>query len=113
MASPCIRHLISSSQSGILQSGILQPRDPVDRRDERLPGAALRGQHLLTFLRQAIVAAAALPGLLHPASLEPAALFETIEQRIEGCDVEAQDSVRTHLNQFPDLITMARAGFNQ
>jgi hypothetical protein len=48
-------------RAGPLGSGMLDPGDAVDRRDEILPAAALRAQHPAAGRGQAVVAAAALP----------------------------------------------------
>src|SRR5262249_11058160 len=93
--------LISRSHSGMFGSG-----DAIDGRHKRLPGAALRRQHLLAFGSQFVITPPPLPGLLHPSPFDPAALLQPIQKRIERSDVEAQLTLRTRLDQFADVIAV-------
>src|SRR5215207_4121511 len=83
-------------------------RDAADGLDELAPGVALRGEYFLPFGRQLVVAAAALPGLLHPAPLNPAPALQTVEQRVERRDVEAQHAARALLDEVADVVAVAR-----
>src|SRR5689334_22860456 len=82
----------------VFQSGMFDTRDAVDRLDELPPAVALGGQHLFPFGRQAVVTAAALAGVLHPAALNPAALLQAVEQGVERGDVETQTAARALLD---------------
>src|SRR5438105_9643986 len=79
------RFLISS-----LNSGILQPRNPAHSCDKRLPGVALRSQHLASRGGQFVVPTTSLALFLRPAPLNPPAVFAPIKERIKRGDVKAQ-----------------------
>src|SRR5262245_59924277 len=91
----------------------LHPRYPVDGLDERPPRVALRCQDVRTGGREAVVAPAALPGLLDPAALDPAAFFEAIQQRIKGCDTERDGTARLRLDQLAQLVAVPRLRLQQ
>src|SRR5689334_10449479 len=55
---------------------LLRLGDAIDRRHERLPGAALRSQHLLALRGQTVIASPALTGFLDPPALNPASPLE-------------------------------------
>ena len=74
--------------------------------DEVLPAAALRGEDLAPDRRQPVVAAAALAGLLDPLPLDPAALLEAVEERVERGDVVAQRAAGARLDQLADLVAV-------
>src|SRR4029077_12660966 len=63
--------------------GVLHAGHLAERRDEPAPVFALIGEDAASGLGDAVVTAPALPGLLDPASLDPAAVFEAVEGRIE------------------------------
>ena len=75
-----------------------------------IPGLALSRQHALTCRRQPIEAAPALARLLDPRPLDPAALFEAIEQRIERIEVEHQPAVRPRFDQLAKLVAVPGSG---
>ena len=81
-------------------------------RDELPPAVALRGENLLPGWREPVVAAATLPRLLHPSATNPAALLQSIKQRIKRSDVEAKRAAGTHLDQLPDVIAVTRTVFD-
>src|SRR5262245_62814930 len=85
----------------------------IDRGHERLPGAALRRQYFPAFGRQFVITPPPLPGLLHPLALDPAALFQPVEQWIERGDVEAQRAARTGFDQFGNLVSVPGPNLNQ
>src|SRR6516165_6942385 len=87
------------SRTSCLKSGMLYLGNTVDGRDEIPPGAALGPQNLLSGSGQPVVTAPALASLVHPASFDPAALFEPVQQRIQRSHVEAHGPARTHLDQ--------------
>src|SRR5262245_53426170 len=102
------RCLISVFHSGMFGSG-----DSTDRGHEGLPCATLRLQHFLPFGRQLVIAPPPLPGLLHPLPLDPAALLQPVEQRIERGDVETQRALRTGLDQLGNLVAVPGPGLNE
>src|SRR5579871_1563359 len=102
------RRRISSFHSGILNSC-----DAAYGGYKLLPALPLFGEHLGSLGRQAIIAAAALAGLFHPAALNPAILFKAVQQRIKGGHVEAEGATGTRFDQFANVITMARLVFDQ
>src|SRR5689334_14542473 len=92
---------------------MVDSRDPADRLGERTPRAALRFEDLRSRCGQGVVAAAALPGLLDPASLDPAAFLEAIQQRIERCHAELEDAVGLGLDQLAQVVAVARLVLEQ
>src|SRR5437870_7144668 len=73
-----------------VHSGMVDSRNETHRVDEDPPGVALAAKDVSAFARKRVEAAPALAGLLHPPALEPAAFFESVQQRIERGDVELQ-----------------------
>src|SRR5215813_8614781 len=102
------RRLVSRFRSDIFRS-----RYTTDGGHKGLPDAALRGQRLLAVFRQFVKTSPPLPGFLHPAAFDPAALFQPVKQEIKRGGVELQHAVRARLDQLADLVTMARAGLQQ
>ncbi len=96
-----------------MHSGMLDSRDPIDGQDKGLPVAALRRQNFLALRSQSVIAPPSLAGLFDPAPLNPAALFQPVQQRIKGCHIEAEHPFRPRLYQFPDLVTVAGPGLDQ
>ena len=64
------------------------------------PPLALLREHLPSLSRQAVIAPAALTGLLHPRAGEPAAALEAIEQGIKGGDLEPERALRPLLDEL-------------
>jgi hypothetical protein len=83
-------------------------RDAVDSLDKHLPATTLRSQNFSPLWRQAVIAPPPLPALLHPSALNPTALFQPIEQRIERRRVEAERPSGTLFDQFADVVAVAR-----
>src|SRR4051812_47884021 len=122
------------------QSGMFPSRDQPDGLDELVPGLALSRQHALPCRRQpikpppalALAAPAqvrrlpprparpfrrnpknrppALARFFDPPPLDPAALSETIEQRIERIEVKPQPPARVRLDQFAKLVAVPGSG---
>src|SRR5262245_18858495 len=90
------------------QSGTFDSRDPTDRVRDLTAGVALRLQHLLAGWREPVVPAPALARLLDPAALDPAALLEAIQQRIERRDAELQHTARARFDQLAEVVAVAR-----
>src|SRR5262245_10811018 len=95
------------------KSGILDARNAIDGGHEFTPRPALRFEDAGARGREAVVAAAALAGLLDPAAVNPAAFFETVEQRIERRDAELEHAAGAQLDQLAEVITMPRLVFNE
>src|SRR5262249_23782497 len=103
--------LISCFHSGMFGSG-----DAIDGSHKRLPGAALRRQHLFAFGRQFVITPPPLTGLLHPSPsrtglpppppFDPPTFPQPIQKRIERSDVESQLALRPRLDQFADVIAV-------
>src|SRR5262249_53314666 len=98
-----------SSRSGSWRiSGRLHAGDAADGSRELAPGGALRREDVGARRREAVIAAAALARLLDPAPLDPAALLEPIEERIQRRDAERQHAAGPRLDQLAQLVAMAR-----
>src|SRR5262245_66242024 len=68
--------------------------DAVDGGDEFAPRAALRLEDAGASGCQAVIPPAALAGLLDPTALDPAALLEPVQQRIQRGDAELEHAAR-------------------
>src|SRR6185312_1234674 len=77
------------------------------------PGITLLLQDLASGGRELVIAAAALACFFHPAALDPAALLQSVQQRIKRGNVEGERAVRLLLNELADFIAVARTGFQQ
>src|SRR5712692_6064657 len=92
---------------------MFRPRDVVHGAHEVAPDAELLLEHFSAVHGQPVITPPALAGLLHPAAVDEAALFEAVEQGIEGSDVEAQDAAGAGVNQLAELIAVPRAVLEQ
>src|SRR5580765_671889 len=116
----------SSSESGatrarirLFQSGMCparrsdlrrpDPRDAVQRREERAPASALRCQHLLSSGGETVEALPPLTALLDPAALNEAAAFEAVQRGVERRDVELKRAVGSLLDQLRELVAVSIA----
>src|SRR2546422_471087 len=52
--------------------------------------------------------AAPLAGFFDPAALNPPALLEAIQQRVERGDAKLEDSLRARLNELAEVVAMPR-----
>src|SRR6186997_1046145 len=91
----------------------LDARDQVDRAHERRPTAALDGKHFAALRGQAVEPAAALAGTFGPASFNPAALLETVEEGIERRHGELERATGALLDQLADVVAVPRAVLDQ
>src|SRR5262245_3293755 len=96
-----------------LQSGMFGPRNSANRFHKRLPSAPLGCEHFFTLRSQAVKPAPPLSFLFDPSPLDPLPFFETVQQRIEGGDVEAQGSFRAQFNQLADVVAVSRLILDQ
>jgi len=92
---------------------VLDLRDALDGLDKHLPAVPLGSENLSPLACQAVIPSSPLPALLHPSALQPAPLFQAIEQRIERGHVEAQSAAGALLDEFADFIAVARPSFQQ
>src|SRR5262245_42146418 len=88
-------------------------RNAADRLHEFAPRVALGGKHVGAERRQPAIAAPPLAGLVDPAPEDPAALLESIEQRIEGGDAEFQDAARSRLDELAEVVAVTRLVLEQ
>jgi len=63
--------------------------------------------------RQTIVTAAALSAFFDPASMQPAASFQTVEQRVKRSYVKTYRSSRALLDELADFVAVARTRFDE
>jgi hypothetical protein len=87
--------------------------DTVDCSNKFPPAVTLSGQNFSTGGGQAIISTAPLSGFFDPPALDPAAVFQSVEQGIKGRDIEPEDAARAQFDQLPDVITMAGPIFDQ
>src|SRR5262245_27524254 len=92
---------------------MLASGDAAHALDERRPRLSLCGQHAAAFDRHLIEAAAALVGLFDPGALDPATLFESIEQGVERIDVEGQRAAGPGVDQLAQLVAVPRPRVEQ
>src|SRR5215218_8687714 len=95
------------SRTSCVHSCMLGLRDVANGGDEALPSRALDCQDLAAGRGQPVIAAAPLASLLDPATLNPAALLQAIEQRIERGDAEPYGAVRPRFDDLADLVAVA------
>src|SRR5688572_29644510 len=92
---------------------MLASDDLADGADERVPAAAVLGERLLSCRGDPVDAAAPLARLLRPAALNPAALLQLVEQRIERGGVKRDCAARSLLDQGGDVVAVPRAHFDE
>src|SRR5262245_55359193 len=73
------------------------------------PGLALAVEDAASSRSESVKAAPPLARLFHPASLQPSAFLQSVEQRVERGHMEREMSVRAALDQFADLVTVPRS----
>jgi hypothetical protein len=88
-------------------------RDAPHGLNECLPGLPLLGEHATPFRRHLVKPSPTFVGLLDPRALDPATLFETIEQWIEGIDVKFELAARPRFDQLAEVIAVSRAGVEE
>src|SRR5262245_53634558 len=91
------------SRSRILDSGQI-----ANELEELFPLLALRGQDGAAVSGDLVVATPALSRLLDPAALDPFALFQLVERRVQRGEVERQCAARSFFDQLRELVAMAR-----
>src|SRR5690349_3339947 len=101
---------MTSRQSGRARSDvcsrILHPRELADGAHEVRPLAPLRAELSLALGGDVIVAAPALPGLLHPAPLDPGVALQAVEQRVERRRVDVDDAARLRVEELAQLVAV-------
>src|SRR5450759_852300 len=97
----------SCRRIGSFQSGIFDSGDSVDGLHEGLPALPLGSQDFPSLRGQPVIAPPALAALLHPSALNPAALLQAIQQRVERCRVKTERALRSLFDQLADLVAMA------
>src|SRR6266542_336532 len=100
-------------RTSALKSGMPNPRDAIERREERAPAAPLGIEHRLPLAGDAIEAAASRPGLFHPSAFDEAAALEPIERRIQRRHVKFQRALGTLIDELGNLVAVAVALFQQ
>src|SRR5207342_139486 len=105
---PCSRSLIPS-----LNSGMLNPGNTADGFDEFHPAFPLRFENFCAGRSEPVVTAPALPGLFDPAAANPAAFFQPIKKRVKRRDIEMERTARAHVDELPDVVTMAGPVFHK
>src|SRR5262245_32187283 len=94
-------------RTSALKSRIAEPRGLLHRPHEGAPALAPFIEHFPPFDRQPVVAAAALAGLLHPASGNQATALEPIEHRIERRRLKRHSTLGPRGNPQGDLVAVA------
>src|ERR1700748_447739 len=99
---------LSRSRMTCPQSGMFDSCDLTDDCDEIFPALLFRAEHLEALWREAIVAAPALLGLLHPESVNGAFLLQSMQQGVERGDVKLKSAAGAELDQLGNVVAMAR-----
>src|SRR6516225_144622 len=97
-----------TSRSCILDSG-----EFANELEELPPLLALRGEDLAAFRGDLVIAAPTLSRLLDPASLNPLALFQLVERRVERREVESQRTTGSRFDQLRQLVAVSRLVFQK
>src|SRR4051812_22930154 len=95
---------VSRARTNAFQSGIAALQHRVDREDVRSPRLSLLGEHPPALRREPIEASLPLARSLDPAALNPAAVLEPEQRRVERRQRELQTPSRARLNQLANLI---------
>src|SRR5262245_52480307 len=95
-----------------VQSGMVDPGDEAHGVNERLPGIALARQHPVPLGGQAVEPAPPLSRFLDPPAVQPAALLQSIQERVERRDVELELPGGLGLDLLADLVSMTGARFD-
>jgi hypothetical protein len=77
------------------------------------PGAALRGQRLLSLGGQSIITSPALTGFLHPSALNPTSLFQPVKEWVKRSDVELHVAIGASFDKFANFISMPGPSLDQ
>src|SRR4051812_47477792 len=96
-----------------VQSRIAGFHHLVDGRDVGAPVLALRREYPVAFGGQPVETALPLARLLDPAALDPAAVLETQQCRVERRERECQLAGGPSLDQFADLVAVTRTRFQE
>jgi hypothetical protein len=86
---------------------------PRDRSNKVAPIAALSRKHFPAGSGESVITPAPLAGFFDPATADPSAAFQAIQEGIERTDIEMEDTARPQLDQLADLIAMARSIFEE
>src|SRR5262245_63016856 len=103
----------SRARTSVRKSGMTDPRDAIERREQRVPASPLAVQHLLTVGGDAVEAASPRAGPLDPLALNQPAAFEAVERRIERRDVELERAVGSLVDQLGDFVAVTIAFLEQ
>src|SRR2546423_6064185 len=92
------------ARTSAFQSGMADPRDAVQRREERVPAAALRIERRPTVDGQPIETPPPCASLLDPPAVNQPAVFEAVERGVERRDVERERAVRSVVDEARDFV---------
>src|SRR3954454_7523450 len=97
---------VSRARTNAFQSGIAALHHRIDGDDVRSPRLPLLSQHPPALCRQPIEAALPFARTLDPAPLDPAAVLEPEQRRIERRQRKFQTPTRAGLNQLANLVAV-------
>jgi hypothetical protein len=101
------------SRMGSVQSGIFVSGNAADGLDEGLPPVAALDEHFAAGGSESVIAATALSGFFDPAALNPAAVLEAVEERVEGGDAEFDGAAGAGFDELGDFVTVALLCFEK
>src|SRR6185295_10955172 len=104
---------VSRTRANSCQSRIADAHHVVDGGDVGLPRRALLRQHAPALTREPVETALALARLLDPTALEPPAVLEPEQRRVQRGQREGQPPARPGLDELADLVAVPGSGLDE
>src|SRR5579871_584616 len=103
----------SRSRMAASQSGIFDSSNVADSRYKRAPGGAPIGENLPSRGQDAVEAAAALACLFDPIAMNPTAILQPVQKRVQRGNAKTNRAFGAGFDQFRDFVTVAGLRFDE